>query len=382
MKQRLLVVCNDLDFFLLHRLPETLGALRAGYQVHIATPPGERAKEIIACGFFYHELVLSRSGRNPFRELASLLAFYRLFVGVKPDLVYLMTVKPILYGGIAARLAGVKAVVAAVFGMGYLFTDTGFKTRLIRSLVIRLYRFALGHRNIRVIFQNPSDRALMIELGAVNPACTVLIKGSGVDLGRFAFRPEPAGVPIVLMAARLLYDKGVIEYCESVRKLSALGVKARFLLAGDSDEGNPSNISGRDLEMIRTQMTIEMLGFRRDMPALLSEASIIVLPSYREGLPRVLEEAAACGRAVVTTDVPGCRDAIQPGVTGLLVPAKNVDKLAEAVRLLVDDNLLRRKMGQSGRELAERCYAVEHIVSAHLRVYEELLQNRKYNNLV
>lgn len=375
MNRCLLVVCNDLDFFLLHRLPETLGALREGYEVHVATPPGVRAEEVQAHGLVHHGLVLSRSGRNPLRELRSLLAFYRLFRHVKPDLAYLMTVKPILYGGIAARLAGVKAVVAAVFGMGYLFTDNGLRTRLLRVVVKRLYRFALGHRNLRVIFQNPTDQALMIQHGAVAPENTVLIKGSGVDLGSFSVSPEPEGRPVVLMAARLLYDKGVVEYIDAVRELRRQGVDARFLLAGDRDDGNPSSITARDLDAWRAEGEVEFLGFRKDMPTLLSAANVVVLPSYREGLPRVLEEAAACGRTVVTTDVPGCRDAIEPGITGLLVPARNAAALARAIRQLLEDGALRRRMGASGRQLAERCYSVESIVSVHLGLYRELLKN-------
>lgn len=375
MSHRLLVVCNDLDFFLLHRLPETQGALREGYEVHVATPPGDRSREIRALGFIHHDLVLSRSGRNPLRELASLLAFYRLFRHVQPDLLYLMTVKPILYGGIAARLAGIKAVVAAVFGMGFLFTDNGIRTRVLRALVSRLYHFALGQRNIRVIFQNPTDQQLMTSLGAVALENTVLIKGSGVDLGRFVVTAEPEGKPIVLMAARLLYDKGVVEYIEAARELRRLGVEARFLLAGDRDDGNPSSVTLGDLEAWKLNGEVELLGFCKDMPSLLSGANVIVLPSYREGLPRVLEEAAACGRAIVTTDVPGCRDAIEPGRTGLLVPAKDAPALAQAIRQLVDDKALRQRMGTAGRQLAESCYSVESIVSAHLDLYRRLLKD-------
>lgn len=375
MSARLLVVCNDLDFFLLHRLPETQGALREGYEVHVATPPGDRSREIHGLGFVHHDLVLSRSGRNPLRELGSLLAFYRLFRHVKPDLLYLMTVKPILYGGIAARLAGIKAVVAAVFGMGFLFTDNGLRTRMLRAVVSWLYHLALGHRNIRVIFQNPTDQALMVKLGVVTPQNTVLIKGSGVDLDHFTVYPEPVGSPVVLMAARLLYDKGVVEYIEAVRALRCQGVDARFLLAGDRDDGNPSSVTVLDLDAWKLKGEVEFLGFRKDMPILLSAANVVVLPSYREGLPRVLEEAAACGRAIVTTDVPGCRDAILPGVTGLLVPVRDASALAQAIRKLVEDRGLRQCMGIAGRDLAERCYSVESIVAAHLALYRELLKS-------
>ncbi len=373
MSRRLLVVCNDLNFFLLHRLPETTGALQAGYEVHVATPPGDRVSEVLAHGFVHHTLALSRSGRNPLRELATFFGFCRLFRQVRPDLLYLMTIKPILYGGIAARLTGVKAVVAAVFGLGYVFTDEKRTTRLLRKAVSFVYGLALGKRNLRTIFQNPTDRDVLVGLGAVAQEKTVVIRGSGVDLRKFEVRPEPADPVIVLMAARLLRDKGVTEFVEAARQLKVQGINARFLLAGSPDEGNPSSFSQADLEKWRQEGNVEFLGYRSDMPVLLSKAHIVVLPSYREGLPRVLEEAAACGRAIVTTDVPGCRDAIVPGETGLLVPVRDAGKLAEAIRLLVEDAPLRHKMGESGRKLAERCYAVKMIVQAHLSLYQELL---------
>jgi len=375
MSRRLLVVCNDLDFFLLHRLPETRGALREGYEVHVACPVGGRVQEVCAEGFVYHPLVLSRSGTNPFHELLAIVGLYRLFRSVQPDLTYLMTVKPILYGGIAARLAGVRAAVAAVFGLGFVFTDKRLATRLLRIMVSVLYRVALSHKNLRVIFQNPADRALLVELGAVSKDKTVMIQGSGVDLQVFRVQAEPEGATVVVMAARLLKDKGVREYVEAARILKADGVVARFLLAGDQDKGNPSSVSVAELDLWRQQGCVELLGYRKDMPALLSAAHVVVLPSYREGLPRVLEEAAACGRAVVTTDVPGCRDAIVAEVTGLLVPAREVPALARAIRRLIEDTELRRQMGKSGRQLAEKCYGVEKIVASHLAIYRELLGN-------
>ena len=373
MSRRLLVVCNDLDFFLLHRLPETTGALRASYEVHVATPPGKRVAEVESLGFVHHPLALSRSGRNPLCELVSFIGFCRLYRQVRPDLVYLMTIKPILYGGMAARLTGVKAVVAAVFGLGYVFTDEKLTTRLLRKAVSFVYGLALGKRNLRTIFQNPTDRDVLVGLGAVSQEKTVVIRGSGVDLKKFKMQPEPAGVISVLMAARLLRDKGVSEFVEAARQLKSEGINARFWLAGSLDVGNPSSFVHADLEKWHQEGNVELLGFHSDMPLLLPQAHIVVLPSYREGLPRVLEEAAACGRAVVTTDVPGCRDAIIPGETGLLVPVRNAGKLAEAIRLLVENAILRRHMGESGRKLAERCYAVEMIVQAHLSLYQELL---------
>ena len=241
-RTRLLVVCNDQDFFLLHRLPETTGALGEGYEVHVATPKGLRDAEIKQYGFIPHVLPLTRSGRNPLRELQALLAMRRLFLQVSPDLVYLMTIKPILYGGIAARLSGVKSAVSAVFGLGYVFTDNSWRTRVLRYAVSLCYRLALSHPRMRVVFQNPADRCLLIDVGAVDASKTVMIQGSGVDLNLFSPTAEPKGVPVVLMAARLLRDKGVREYAEAARILKKSGYSVRMLLAGDIDKGNPASL--------------------------------------------------------------------------------------------------------------------------------------------
>ncbi len=375
MKSRLLIVSNDAESFLMHRLPETLEARRNGFEVHVATPAGKAVKELIKLEFVHHNIPLSRSGRNPIREIFSFISIYRLLKELKPDIVYLITIKPIIYGGIAARFAGIDRVVAAIFGLGFLFTNHALYTRLVRKLVTYLYRLALMPPKIRIVFQNNTDRQLMIKLGAVAIEKTVLIQGSGVDLTHFVVQSEPQEGLVVLMASRLLYDKGVLEYIEAARELRKSGVKARFLLAGDIDNGNPSSLTASELNGLRTQGDIELLGFCKDMPRLLAEVNLVVLPSYREGLPRVLEEAAAAGRAIVTTNAPGCRDAIEANITGLLVPPRNVPDLAKAIRALLEDPPLRKKMGEAGRRLAERKYSVETIASSHFRIYEELLKD-------
>lgn len=374
MKPRLLVVCNDQDFFLLHRLPETTGALQAGYEVHVATPRGTRDEEIKKHGFIPHVLPLTRSGRNPLQELRAFLAIRCLFLKVSPDLVYLMTIKPILYGGIAARLSGVKSVVSAVFGLGFVFTDNSWRTRILRCTVVLGYRLALSHPRMKVVFQNPEDRRLLINVGAVDASKTVMIQGSGVDLNLFSATAEPKGVPVVLMAARLLRDKGVREYAEAARILKETGYSVRMLLAGDLDKGNPASLDSAELDSWRDEGNLELLGYRSDIPTLLSEANVVVLPSYREGLPRILEEAAAASRAIITTDVPGCRDAIVPDKTGLLVPVRDSVALAAAIKTLLNDDSLRRAMSHAGRRLAEDRYDVENIVKSHLALYKELLE--------
>ncbi|MFT4059314.1 MAG: glycosyltransferase family 4 protein [Legionella sp.] len=370
--RRLLFIVNDPAFFISHRLPLAIAAKANGFDVHVATPEAKASEKIKKSGFIFHAIPLSRSGKNPFKELLSLMALYRLMREVKPDLVHLVTIKPILYGGIAARLVNVPAVIAAVSGLGYVFTSPAPSAKFWRLLISRLYRLALGHTHLKVIFQNPDDRQLFLENKACSAAQTVMIRGSGVDLMTYNALPEQTEIPVVVMIARLLRDKGVLEYVNAAKILKAEGMHARFLLIGEPDAGNPACIAPALLTQWEQEKIVELLGFREDIAKLIEQANLVVLPSYREGLPKILVEAAACGRAVITTDVPGCRDAIEPNQTGLLVPVRNVDALALAIKQLIDDPSYRQQLGKAGRALAEREFAIERIVAKHLDVYQEL----------
>lgn len=374
---RLLFVVNDAAFFLSHRLPIAIAARDAGYDVHIATGMGSAVGLVEAQGFPHYPLRINRSGTNPFVELIALWDMVHLFRALRPDLVHLVTPKPVVYGGIAARVTGVRAVVAAISGLGFVFASSTRRATLVRWLVVALYKLALRTRNLRAIFQNPADQEVLIRSGAVTAARTAIIRGSGVDLTEYRYLPEPEGKPVVTMVSRLLRDKGVHEFVEAARLLLHDGVAARFLLVGDPDPGNPASVSAMEVERWRATGLVEPLGFRRDIAEIFAGSNLVVLPSYYgEGLPKVLVEAAACGRAVVTTDMPGCRDAIEPGVTGVLVPARDAGALANAIRTLIQDRASRHQMGAAGRALAEREYAIEKIVTAHLEVYRSLVVER------
>ncbi|WP_202980226.1 glycosyltransferase family 4 protein [Marinobacter fonticola] len=372
--KKLLFVVNAPEFFLSHRLPIALAARQAGYEVHVATAAGGGVRNILELGFDHHVIPLARSGQNPFREIRSIFAIYQLFSELKPDLVHLITIKPLLYGGIAAKLAGVRATVAAVSGLGTVFMDVG-AARVRRWLVSLLYRLALSQNRLSVIFQNPDDRNALLKLGALRQAEVRMIRGSGVDLGGYSLLPEPEGTPVVAMASRLLRDKGVFEFVEAARLLEERGVLVRMRLIGSVDSGNPSSVTEEQVTSWRKEGVVELPGYRSDIAAEYAASHIVCLPSYREGLPKGLVEAAACGRAVVTTDVPGCRDAIEPEVTGVLVPVKNSVALADAIQILVNCRERRIQMGRAGRELAEREFAIEKIVDQHLNIYRELLSN-------
>ncbi|CAM3762488.1 Glycosyltransferase [Castellaniella denitrificans] len=369
---RLLFFITNPAFLVSHRLPVALAARDAGYEVHVASMGGPAVAQLEALGLTHHVLPLSRTSMRPWTEARSLWAIWRLFRRVRPGLVHAVTLKSVLYGGIAARLAGVPAYVAAISGLGYVFIPGSGLRGVLRRLALVLYRLALGHPNSRVIFQNTADRDVLEQAGAVRPAQAVLLRGSGVDLDRFAPAPWPEGPVTVAMASRLLHDKGVREFVEAARMSAARGEGLRWRLAGSLDPENPASVTAGELDAWRAEGAIEYVGECADVAGFYAQAHIVTLPSYREGLPKSLIEAAACGRPVVTTDVPGCRDAIEPGISGVLVPPRDARALADAVAALAGDEALRVRMGAAGRALAERDFGLDRIVRAHLAVYREL----------
>lgn len=374
---KLLFVVNDAAYFLSHRLPVAQAAQEVGFEVHVATPEGPATSAIVDEGLTYHPVPLTRKGVNPWQELGSIVALVCLYRKLQPDIVHHVTIKPVLYGGIAARLARVPAVVNAVTGLGYVFIARGFKSSLLRSAVKLGYKVALGHRNQRVIFQNPDDSALFLDAGIVTIRDTVLIKGSGVDTSIFTPLPEVRGTPLVVLASRMLWDKGVGEFVEAASMLRAKGVHARFALVGDTDPGNPSAIPVSQLDAWRKSGVVEWWGRCDDMPTVFAQSHVVCLPSaYGEGVPKVLIEAAACGRAIVTTDTPGCREIVRHGKNGLLVPVRNSKALADALQKLIENPELRARMGKRGREIAVTEFAQERVVDETLRVYQELLRNK------
>lgn len=371
---RLLYLMNEALFFTTHRMAVALAARDAGFEVHVAAPYMAGSVEIIrANGFRYHDVPLDRGSLRPLAELRLLAAFRRLLAQVRPDLLHAVAMKPVLYGGLLARLTGVPAAVHAVTGLGYLFLRQSPAMALTRSLVKRLYRVALGHPNSRAIFQNPDDLALFLEGRLVDPGRAVTIKGCGVDLDIYRPRPEPEGPLTVMFPARLIGDKGLREFVEAAEILSREGVAARFVLVGRNDPQNPTNVAESEIRDWESRGIVEWWGFREDMAATLSQAHVVAMPSYREGLPRVLIEAAACGRAMVSADVPGCREIVRQNENGLLVPAGDGPALARALRRLIEDGDLRRRFGARGRAIAEAEFSVGHLVAAHLALYRDLL---------
>lgn len=371
-RRRLLFIVNESAFFLSHRAAIASAAAARGFEVHVATPAGAGAEAIRAKGFMHHAIALTRSGTGPAGEWRAFQSIRRVIAEVRPDIVHLVTMKPVLYGGVAARLARVPGVVAAIAGLGYLFGE-GAQRRVYRALIAPLFRFALAGDAVRVIFQNEEDRRRLVQYAGLPAAHTVLIRGSGVSLADFPVIDEPEGTPAVVFASRLIWPKGVAEFVEAAKMLRGRGVEARFLLAGNIDPENPRSLREDDVERLRREGVVDVLGHVGNVPALFAASHIVVLPSYYgEGLPKVLLEAAAAGRPVVTTDHPGCRDAIERDVTGLLVPPRDAAKLAEAIEALLLDARRRQAMGRAARALAEREFGIEKVVASHLEIYRAL----------
>jgi glycosyltransferase involved in cell wall biosynthesis len=373
-RPKLLFLLNEALFFTTHRMPVALAAKDLGCEVHVAAPFDEGPVEIIrANGFHYYDLPLKRGGRNPLAELRLLAAFFALIRKVKPDLVHHVAMKPVIFGGLASRVLRVPAAVFAVTGLGFLFVRDDWAARLIRSLITPLYRFALGHPNSITIFQNPDDRHLFSRRHLLKLDRAVTIRGCGVDMSEFRPGPKPEGPPIVMFPARIIGDKGVHEFIDAVRRLKAEGRDAHFVLVGRRDPANPTDVPEATIQSWQDEGLVEWWGYRQDMPDVLRQATIICMPSYREGLPRGLIEAAASGIAIVTTDVAGCREVVDHRLTGLLVPLKDGAATARAIGDLLDGPDICQQYARQARTKAKTEFSVEQFVADSLAVYEQVL---------
>jgi glycosyltransferase involved in cell wall biosynthesis len=369
---KLLFFVTEDWYFCSHRLPLAVAARKAGYDVTVVTRVDRHGDPIRSHGLKLIPIQLSRHSVNPLRDLALITRLYRIYRRVRPDIVHHVAMKPVLYGALAARLAGVSGVVNAMVGMGFIFSSQRLKARLLRPFVRVAFRVLLGGPGSRVIVQNPDDAQLLIRAARLNPDHVHLIRGSGVDLETFRSQPEPPGKPVIMLPSRLLWDKGVGEFAAAAKRLRTEGIDARFVLVGEPDPSNPAAVPEKQIsEWVRDDI-VEWWGHSQDMPTTLAQSHIVCLPSYREGLPKVLLEAAACGRPIVTTDAPGCREIVTDGENGLLVPVKAVSRLAEALKRLILDPALRRTFGTHCREVAATEFGIDGVTRNTLAVYQQL----------
>ena len=372
-RPKLLFLVTEDWGFCSHRLALARAAQTAGYDIVVATRVGAHGEAIAAEGFKLIPIGLRRSSQNPLRELAAIAEVTGIFRRERPDIVHHIALKPVLYGSIAARIARVPVAVNMLAGMGFIFASETLKARLLQPFVVRAFRLLLnGGRNL-LILQNPDDQRMLVEGGVVAQGRVRLIRGSGVNIEQFAPTPEPVGTPVVMLPSRMIRDKGVGEFVEAARLLRALGVQARFVLVGESDPENPVTISAGQLAEWHNSGVVEWWGRREDMPEVFAQSHVVCLPSYREGLPKVLLEAAACGRPIVTTDVPGCREIVINEYNGLLAPPQNAAALAASIKRLIENPEQRVRMGERGRELVEAEFSDDKVAQQTLAVYRELL---------
>lgn len=325
-------------------------AIKAGYRVSVVTRRRDAAKHLESLGIEFVNIEFARRGLNPFAEIATIIKLRSILTKLRPDIIHNIALKPVVLGSIAAQLTRFRNVVNAPVGMGYVFTSDEKQALFLRPLVKVLIRYVLSRQNSRVIIENNDDLDNLVTGKFAKRTSIALIKGAGVDLTKFQPTQEPPTPINVIMVSRMLRDKGVNEYVEAARLISKNDKTTNFVLVGDVDDGNPTSITHKQLNEWNQESNVKWLGTRTDIATLFSNSHIACLPSYREGLPKSLIEAAASGLPIVTTDVPGCREIVTEGVNGFLVPARDSEQLAMAIQKLIQNPILRLEMGANNRQ--------------------------------
>ncbi len=361
--------------FLSHRLPIARAARDAGFDVTIATHITDCGEKIKQEGFKLIPIGLRRAGRNPFREIASILEIINIYRTEQPDIVHHVALKPVLYGSFAARIVKKPVVINALIGLGFIFISDKWYVKTLRFFISIALNLALNTRHGKLILQNPDDVQLLQKSAIVKHENIVLIKGSGVDADKFRPSPECPGEPMVVLVSRMLWDKGVGEFVNAAKRLRQGVTKARFVLIGKNDPDNPASIPISTLASWNDEGVVEWWGYHDNIPAIFQRSHVVCLPSYREGLPKVLIEAAACGRPIVTTNAPGCREIVRDGINGFLVPLRDFEALADALRTLIENPMLRQEMGKKGRELVLKEFTVGKVIDETLALYKANAMN-------
>lgn len=372
--KKILFVANT-DWYILNFRLSLANFLRSkGFDVVMASPSGKFVPEIEKQGFQWVEWGVGRKTMAPSGEMVAIWQLKNIYYREAPLLVHHFTIKPVLYGSLAARLSHVPFVVNSVTGLGYVFLSGGMKGRVLRSLVLPLYRVAFAHQNLSVIFENKNDQSIFIKNHLVSLDNSCIINGVGVNAEKFSPGPEPQhDVPVVVFPARMLLDKGLGVLIDAARLLKKKN-KVRIILVGEPDPGNPATVDENQLHDWENEGIVEWWGFQKDMQKVYRSCHIVTLPSFGEGLPTVLIEAAACARPIVTTDVAGCREVVVDGVNGFLVPAGDAQALANSLEKLLIDPQLRERMGRAGREMVLDRFTDQIINQETFSVYQQIMK--------
>ncbi len=373
---RLVYLVTEDWAFVSHRLPMARAAQRAGYDVHVATRVRAHADVIRTEGFQLHPIEWRRGSTNPFNFIRNVIAVRRLYRSLMPDLAHQVSLQASIVGSLAA-LGMPIITLNALAGLGFVFTSSTWKARLARPVMSLLLRFLLGRSSAAVLVQNPDDRRVLEGLG-IRSHRVSLIPGSGVDINVLVPLAEPRGPITMAFVGRLLDDKGLRTLIAAYDLLGRRGASVRLLIAGEADAANPSSIPEQEIESWASRPSVRLLGYVEDIRAVWAEAHIAVLPSRREGLPMSLLEAAACGRPMVATDVPGCREIARADVNALLVPVDDATALADAINRLARDRELRQRFGAASRRLVEQHFSSARVGTEIVALYDRLIGKTGY----
>jgi len=369
-KNKILFIIVEDKAFISHRLHLATYAMRNGYQVGLVCKISSHKDFLEKQGIRVFNWSLERGSFNLFLEMKAFYQLVSTLFKFSPDIIHAVAIKPVIYSAFASKITFIKSRVFALGGLGFIFSSERNLARILRPFVVLLLKIAFVGKKSRLIMQNLDDLKILLDLGVIQEEKTFLIKGAGVDTDIFSLVNETCRIPEVILPARLLWDKGVSEFVNAAKILKQEGIGAKFKLIGKNDPHNPESIPVNQLEEWQKEGFVEVVGFKEDMVKCLHECSIVCLPSYREGLPKSLLEAASCGRPIVSTDVPGCREIVKDGVNGYLVPPRDSSSLADALKKLIIDKDLRKVMGQKGRELVEKELSAEIVATETKKVWE------------
>jgi glycosyltransferase involved in cell wall biosynthesis len=373
---KVMVVSNSTRYFLTHRIGFARALVASGCEVVCVSPrDGTLADAVAAAGFGYREWNFDKGGINPVSEYGAIGRIEAIYREEKPDLVHHFTQKPVIYGSLAAARIGKLPVINSLTGLGYAYTEgtSSLKKRVIRCVLNWLHRKSHKGMLTRVVFENPDDRDFFVNLGLVPEKSARVVRGSGIDLDEYPQVADLAPDPIVLVPARMLYDKGIREVVEAARILKRRHPTIRVMLAGSPDPRNPESIPEGVLRQWAAEGAVEWLGHVANMVQLYHSALVVCLPSYREGCPRSLLEAASCGLPLVTTDAPGCREVVRDGINGIIVPPKDPVRLSSALESLLTNRAVCKRMGQNGHDMMNREFSVKYVAKQLLGIYREVV---------
>ena len=371
--KRILFVVTEDWYFVSHRLYMATTAVKAGYKVALLCKTSKHQELIEESGIKVINWSLNRRSRNLISEFKAIREISTVIDRFNPDIVHSVALKPILYTAFQFKRKNTYANIYAFGGLGYVFSSSKLKAQILRSLLVVILRWILGGERVRVILQNPDDFNLLLRLKVITNGKTRLIRGVGVNTSLFSPSQKLNDKPIVLLPARILWDKGIADFVEIANRMKSYEVNVRFVLVGDPDPHNPESVSILQLEEWLEKEVVEWWGHKEEMQNIYQQATIICLPSYREGLPKSLLEAASCALPIVTYDVPGCREVVIDGINGFLVPLKDKDALLNAIKTLLDDASLCDKFGQAGRELVIREFSQQKIANETNKIWQEVL---------